>query len=322
MKRALWFSRVAALGACGLSATAIAIMGCGSGVVARVGSSEISDAELGHWLSANSKVARQGAGSEGARREVAGLLVLAQWITGEARQLGVAVSAGEVSSELGLLRFDQRESALSETLPRDPVMRKLLLSPNLDVPDQRWLMRLNLLAAKIEGVRLQQAEREIPAQQVAAFYSQHRRRFLLPERRSLEVIGSHQKAVVVRAKHEIEHGKPFLELARRVSADGEAPEGLQELVRGKDEEQFERPVFAAKPHVLVGPKKYLLYFIFEVLKSTPAHQQSLVEAEGAIRRELASGQPLRRLTAASEASWAARTSCSPAYHTQRCAAKR
>ncbi len=300
--------------AAALVVVACAVGGCGSGgVIAEVGGSALSRGELEHWMSV-AAVADGGSSDKAALRGRAlDVLLFSRWLVGEAREEGVGVSRAKAASELEVLRFDQRSGSSYEGLPRESVLRKLLLSKSVNAADSVWLMRLGLLSAKLESARHARAMQAVSRERVALFYREHKRRFLQPARREMEFLGSYSKAVVVRAKREIEGGKPFLAVARRVNVAGEAPEGLWNLIRGSDEYEVEDPVFAAKPHVLSGPYKYLLYFIFKVLKAFPAHQQKLAEVDSTIRDELARGASTSKLNAAFEAKWTARTTCHEGY---------
>jgi hypothetical protein len=307
------------------SATAAALVllvsSCGGsgGLVVQIGSSSVTRAQLDHWESVIGTVEGSTPGGRTAvRARALELLILSGWLSGEAHEEQLGVSAREVRSQLELLRSDQRTGSSYPAIPQEPELRRLVLSSTLGTADRLWLMRMSIQSTKIAQARSARARQEISRSQIAAFYRQHKLRFFQPAARSLKILGNHSKAIVVRAKHEIEAGKPFLEIARRVSTDGEAPEGLQRVVRGTEEPPFEHVIFAAKPNVLTGPNKYQYYYLFEVLKTTPAHQQTVAQAEPAIRTQLALGAPTRSLIARFEAKWAARTRCRPAYIVPRC----
>jgi hypothetical protein len=306
----------------GAGLIAMTASGCGGSgeVVARVGAETLSVAELNHWASVDAAVRGQAAGRETSLQSRAlDFLISSRWLMGAARELGLRVSEGEAAKQLALLRFDQIEGRPYERLPHDLELRQLLLSRAVGSSDRLWLMRVSMLAAQVEGRYLSQAAREVSRVQAARYYEQNRRRYLLPEWRDLEILTSSNKALVVRAKREIEAGMPFLDVARRMpEPDSEAPGGLQHLVAGHEEREFEEVIFAARPHVLVGPAKLAFYYLFEVLDGRPAHQQTLAQAEAEIRRQLAPPQASAKLLPAFEAKWIAQTYCHPGYVVQRC----
>jgi hypothetical protein len=302
----------------------VGIAGCGGAVaiVARVGGRTVSASELDHWVSAYRVAGGRTVGGATARGRALGLLILSRWLAGEATELGIEVSGAEVRRQLDVLRFDQIEGRAYAGLAREPELRRLLLaSGHANTTDRQWLMKLNMLATRIDGIRAAQAHREVTEAQIANYYQEYRTRLLLPETRDIESVMTKHEAGAMKAKREIESGKGFLSVAKRFNASPEGGMHLR-LARGAGEPAFERVVFAAKPHVLLGPVRQQLYYIFEVLKITPAHEQTPAQARPSIRRLLASRVALPRLRRAIEAMWIARTSCRPAYVMARCGARR
>jgi foldase protein PrsA len=308
---------------CGaLALVAATAAGCGGsdpGVV-RVGGDAIPKTTLNHWMAIDATVdGRPPAGQAASMRRILGFLISSKWLTAEAHELGLSVSEREASKQLGLLEFVQLTHAeYYDTLPREPTLRRLLLSPRVRSPDRLWLMRQGMLATRVEQARLSQAQREVSHTEIRRFYDMHPRQFVMPDESDMEILGNYNRAVVVKARREIESGTPFLTVARRVSIDPEAPNGLQHLVRGREEPPFERVVFAAAPHVLVGPVNYGFYYLFRVLKVIPAHRKPLAQVEAAIRRKLASRRASTRLLAAFERKWIARTNCRSGYVVPKC----
>jgi parvulin-like peptidyl-prolyl isomerase len=305
---------------------ALASAGCaGSGpVVAQVGDNAISQALLVHWQSVDAIAHRKPPGDPAtSMRKALGFLISSRWLAGEAEELGIKVSDGQAQQQLEVLRYVQREHLPFQKLPKEPQLRSYLLSSEVSMPDRLWLMRLTMLAAQLEQRRYSHALTEITSAQIARYYAHHQRRFWEPERRNLEVLGNQKLGVVIKAKHEIEAGKSFLSLARRVSEDQEAPGGIEHpLARGEEEPEYDRVVFSAKPHVLVGPISQTFYFIFEVLKITPAHERPLARAQGTIRGLLAQQRASTVLAGASERKWSARTSCHPRYVVSGCGVRK
>jgi foldase protein PrsA len=301
---------------------AVAVCGCGSSgtVVARVGDDPISASLLEHWEAIDAAVQGKPPGDRSASMPRAlGFLIFSRWLAGEARKQGVEVSDGQAREQLEVLAFDQRESLPFLTPPRDAQLRAYLVSSKPGRSDRLWLMKLALLAGRLEQRRLTQALGEVTHMQIASFYAHDKRRFWRPERRNLEVIGNQSLRIVDQAKREIQAGASFLSVARRVSTDQEAPGGLEHpLARGEEEPQYDAHVFSAPPHKLMGPIDQTFYYIFEVLKISRAHIESLSQAESAIRLILAQRRASTQLVARFERAWRAKTSCRRGYVTPRC----
>ncbi len=176
-----------------------------------------------------------------------------------------------------------------------------------------------MILARLEERRLSEAQHEVTPRQIDDYYAQHKKEFWRPERRDLEVIGNSQLSIVAKAKREIETGGNFLRIARRVSTDQEAPGGLEHpLARDEEEPDYDRVVFSAKPHKLVGPVKQSFYYIFEVIAIRPAHVEPLTQASAAIERQLAWRRASSLLKARFEQAWIARTACQRGYVSSRC----
>jgi hypothetical protein len=298
------------------------VAGCGGSgvVVAWVGGSPISAGLLGHWESIDREVAGGASGGRaGSLGRVLGFLIFSRWLVGEARARHVVVSDGQAKGQLEVLDFDLRERMAYEALPLDPQLRGYLVGSWVGASDRLWLMKLAILAVRLEERRVARALGEITEGEIVGFYERNQRRFWEPERRDLEVIGNQSLDVVRKAKREIREGKDFLSIARRVSTDQEAPGGLEHpLARGEEEKPYDRVVFSAKPHTLVGPVEQTFYYIFEVIGVTPAHEQPLAQAEPAIKQRLAQQRASTRLTAEFQAAWAAKTICRTGYRLPLC----
>ncbi len=325
------------ISACGAALLAVVCLsacgggggGSGSGdVVARVGGNPITRTEFDHWLSiraatsGHTTVSDPTVSGQAPKQGVLGFLIFSRWLIGEAAELGVRVSDGEVQKQLELFKYDRLEGLRYEGFPEAAGLQKSLAGSGETRSDQLWLMKLNMLAARIEQKHFSEIQQQITHAQIARYYDENRRSFFLPEQRELEIMMTYKEAIVAKAKREVQSGKSFLSVARRVSVDPEAPRGLQHLVRGQEEPEFNEHVFAAKPHVLEGPVHQALdYYVFEVTKVTPAGWRKLARSEAAIRQRLAAGRQRRvsaELLEAFERKWIARTSCGPGYVVPRC----
>jgi hypothetical protein len=305
-----------------LAALAVAAPGCAGSneqTVARVGAGAITTRTLAHWASviAGANSFRTDA-TPSSKMVALGFLIDARWMIEDARELGLSVSSAECSKQLDSLRYDQREHLAYRSLPKDPQLRKLLIDPSVDTHDKLWLMRLSLLAAQIERRRLSQAQMSVNRTQIARFYRHHRASFLQRQWREIEILGNYERAVVLKAKRQVEAGRDFISVARSVSIDPEAPQGLQSLSRGQEEPPFEKVVFAARPGVLVGPVRYGFYYLFRVLRARSRRYLTLAETEAAVRRRLAEERAAVGLPATFERKWIARTSCRPGFVIPQC----
>ena len=206
-------------------------------------------------------------------------------------------------------------------LPHEATLRGLLLSDEA-AKDAQSLTRTAMLTAKLESHWTAAAMPKVSKRAVANYYKAHRRQFVRPAVSDIEIIGNHSETIVARARREIEAGAPFLSVAGRSSEDPEAENGLQHLVEGTEEPDFEREIFGTRPHVLTGPIHQILWYLFVVLSAKPAQLEPLSESEQRIRRTLAPPIVEAALRPAFERRWKAETTCEAGLTSPLCGSKR
>lgn len=300
------------------------VSGCGdSGAVVHVGASAITKTTLEHWAAVELSADGHATTSHARQTQQAlHLLIAAHQLLGEAASLNVAVSNTEVATQLEGFEWSKARHLTYEPAWQAATYEKLLGRPGESRADRLLLVKLDMLAAKVERKLLANAEHSLTQAEVASHYAAHKQRYVLPERRDLEVIGSYEKPVILKAKREVEAGVNFLEIAKRVSIDQEAPNGLElHLARGEEEPLYDAVVFPAKLGVLYGPYLQAFYYIFKVLKIKPARQIPLAGAEARIRHEIVTArrsQIVSEFQHELERRWAVRTNCQPAYVIAQC----
>jgi len=284
--------------------------GTSGDVPARVDGTPIAGAAVEHWLSvAGGAGTATGSGAQqlSQRRSVLSFLIFSRWILGEAAAEGVRVSDDEAQARLELLGNGQDELPASTGLPGERLLPKLLAVARGHA-DRLWLLKLAVLAVRLEAKTLSSVERQVTPAQIAAYYRAHPSLFVLPERRDVEWIVTYSDAWLAKAVAEIRAGKNFISVAKRVSKDEPTIEGMER--NPPAEKQLAKRVFKAKPHVLMGPfKQSANRYEFEVTRVIPARRQTLAEAEGAIRKRLAQASASAAFVAMLERKWGAKTSC-------------
>lgn len=293
-------------------------------VVARVGGSPITKATLAHWMAIQAggndrAVSNQSVSGMGLKQQVLGFLISSQWTIGEAAELGVKVSDKEAQKQLDRFKYAQFEGLKYEQFPKEAELKQALAHPGETRSDQVWLMKLNMLATRAQQQRFSEIQRQITHTQIANYYNEHKQRFHIPERRDVEVLMTYNEATAKKAKREVLSGKDFLSVIKRWSVHPEAPEGLP---RWQHEKPYRKHIFAAKPHVLLGPVNQALdYYIFRVKKITPPGWQPLAQAETKIRKQLATQRQRQISTKLLEVTtnkWTTKTSCRPGYVIPKC----
>jgi hypothetical protein len=201
------------------------------------------------------------------------------------------------------VRYSQFESYLARSVGDAGALGSDVLSELFDqFLDERLLARLAVDRGLVRsaggpaGPRraidalLQEGLRQEPGPaEVAGYYQAHAGDFARPERVRLRQILTEDRATAEQALREIAAGKPFEEVARRLSRDPSAASGgyQGELARGDLPPAFAEVIFALKPGEVsrLVPAEYGFH-IFQVTGREPAQVVPLEQARGEILRKL------------------------------------
>jgi foldase protein PrsA len=243
--------------------------------------------------------------------EVLGFLISSQWVLGEAASLGVNVSDKEVKK-----RFEQIKA---QQFPKPAEFEKFLASSGQTVSDLLLRVKLNLLSSKIQQ-KIVKAKSNVTQAQITKYYNEHQSRFGVPEKRSVEIILTRTEAAAKKAKQEVESGKNFASVAKRVSIDPVSKTNgglLPSVVKGQEEKSLDTAIFSASKNVLIGPIKTPFgYYIFEVKSVTPGSQQTLAQAQASVKAQLvatAQQGALSKFVKDFKKKWTAKTECRAGY---------
>lgn len=245
------------------------------------------------------------------QQEVLGFLISSNWVIGEGKSLGVKSSDAEVKKQF--------EKIKSQQFPKAAEFEKFLKTSGQSVSDLLLRVKLNLLSQKIQQKIVKQKSKVTQAQ-IAKYYKENPRRFSVAEKRNLLIILTKTEAQAKKAKQEVESGKSFESVAKRVSIDPTSKSTggkLPGVVKGQEEKSLDAAVFAAKKNVLTGPVKTPFgYYIFEVQTITAGSQQSLKQAEPSIKSQLTATQQqsaLSKFVKEFKKKWTSKTDCRSGY---------
>jgi len=245
------------------------------------------------------------------QQEVLGFLISSSWVLGEANSLGVKVTDKEVKKQF--------EKIKSQQFPKAAEFEKFLKTSGQTVSDLLLRVKLNLLSSKIQQ-KIVKEKSKVTHDQIEKYYKNNPKRFGVAEKRNLLIILTKTEAEAKKAKQEIESGKSFESVAKRVSIDPTSKSNggkLPGVVKGQEEKSLDAAVFSAKKGVLTGPVKTPFgYYIFEVQKITPGSQQTLKQAEASIKSQLTATQQqsaLSKFVKEFKKKWTAKTDCRPGY---------
>jgi foldase protein PrsA len=250
------------------------------------------------------------------QQQVLGFLISSDWVVGEAGSLGVKVSDAEVHKQF--------EKIKNQQFPRAAEYQKFLVTTGQTTSDLLLRVKLNLLSSKIQE-KIAKQKHAVTKSEIEKYYNENKQRFGQPEKRSVEIILTKDEASAKKAKQEVESGKSFASVAKRVSIDptSKANGGLLgEVIKGQQEKALDEALFSASPNVLSGPLKTTFgYYVYRVKSITPGAQRSLAQSEAAIKAQLTATQSQTSLSTFVKAfrkKWTAKTDCRSGFVVRDC----
>ncbi|MBW3609190.1 MAG: peptidyl-prolyl cis-trans isomerase [Actinobacteria bacterium] len=252
---------------------------------------------------------------EGLRDQVMQFLILEKWVTGEAEDQGVNVTAAEADKAF--------EEAKKQSFPKESDFREFLEQSGMTLADAKFQVRFNTIYTKLREKAVKGADK-VTDKAVEEFYEKNKVRFATPATRDLRVILTKTEDRAKEAKEALESGQSWSTVAKRYSIDPSKEQGgtLLGIAKGTQEKTFDEAIFSAKKGELTGPVKTQFgYYVFQVQKIVPAKQQSLKEATPAIRQQLDAQNKQEAdddFNTALRKKWKERTSCADAYVMAQC----
>jgi foldase protein PrsA len=248
--------------------------------------------------------------------EVLGFLISSSWVIGEAKSLGVKVSDKEVEKQFLKIKHQQ--------FPKAAEFEKFLATSGQSVSDLLLRVKLNMLSQKIQQ-KVAKAKPTVSEAQAQKYYNENKARYGTPEHRTVEIILTKTEAQAGAAKKEIEAGKSFASVAKRVSIDptSKAKGGLiSESIKGAQEKSLDNALFSAKVNQLGGPLKTQFgYYVYEVLSTKPGTQQPFSTVKSSIKQTLATQQQqgaLSKFIKNFKTKWQGKTECRSGYKVADC----
>jgi foldase protein PrsA len=240
-------------------------------------------------------------------------LIHVQWLTGEAREEGVKIDQAALDREV------------TQGMKARALVHQTASSTGKSAADLRLELKLGQLSNGIYEA-IKRSTPNVTYARIAGYYNVHKQSFGLPQERDLHLIRTANAASAMKVLHEIGSGRSFASVVKEVTTlqPFDTKEGL---LLGLTPKLFSEPVlahaiFRARPHVLSGPVRISLgYYVFEVTRVIPAHQQTLAQVKASIAQrlpELLRTHALRSFVAAFRKRWTARTDCRAGYVVENC----
>ncbi len=244
-------------------------------------------------------------------QEVLGFLISSEWVIGEAGSLGIKLSDKEVKKQF--------QSIKAQQFPKAAEFEKFLASSGQTVSDLLLRVKLNMLSTKIQS-KIVKTKGTISQSQVEKYYNENQSRLGQPEKRDVQIVLTKSEAAAKSAKKEIESGKSFASVAKKVSIDpvSKASGGLlKAVVKGEEEKALDAAIFSGKINVLTGPIKTAFgYYVLEVKSIAPGSHPPLSKVQASIKQQLTAThqqQALSTFVKEFKKKWLSKTDCRSGY---------
>lgn len=243
------------------------------------------------------------------------------WVPGEAEELGISVTADEVSAEVKKVK--------AEGFKTDAEYRRFVKASHFTPADVRAQVKLQMLSKRAEEALRHSAP---PSQaEIDGYYEGARSsKFTQPARRDVRVIVNEDPAKVEAAKAALEEDHSAASWQRLAKEYSEDPAtrltgGLQRgLAFGSAESALNDAVFVAPTGRVEGPvKSHTIerFYVFEVESATPEKVVPLEQVKTQIVSELrqrAAQESASAFIGSRLVAWKSRTYCAPDYVIERC----
>jgi len=253
---------------------------------------------------------------DGLRDQVMQFLILDKWVSGEAADQGVKLSAKEEEAAY--------TDAVKRSFPKKADFESFLKSSGMTARDARFQVRFNTIYTKLREKAVKNAAK-VTDKAVVAFYEKNKARFATPATRDLRVVLTKTSAKAAQARKALQSGQSWSTVAKKYSIDQASKNqggSLLGIAKGTQEKSFDDAIFSAQKGALTGPVKTQFgYYVFEVQKSIEAKQQSLKDATPAIRQQLDAQNKQKAdddFNTSLRKKWKARTNCADAYVMTQC----
>jgi foldase protein PrsA len=240
--------------------------------------------------------------------QVMDFLIKAYWYQADANKLGVKVTDAEVQTA-----FDK---AKNQQFPNGKGYSQFLSQTGQTTQDILYRFRINTIVQKLAAKHTQ----KVTQADIQNYYNSHSSQFGTQESRNIRVVLAKTQADANAAKAALGKHQSWATVAKKYSTDP-TTKNTGGLLNGVTKQQADPALasvaFSAPLNKVMGPVKGQFgYYVFEVIKVTPATHQTLAQASTLIRQQLTQQQTQNAQTAVdnkAKKDWLSQTTCRGPY---------
>jgi parvulin-like peptidyl-prolyl isomerase len=242
-------------------------------------------------------------------------------ITGEAQELGIRVTDGEVAKAVAARRAQERTSAKNPRYAESAAERPRYTAVDLTEIEKSGLLEEEV-QKKIRAVGAKATKFKATAAQIKKAYNLTKQIDATPAQRQVQEITAKTEALALKDKQKMQSGRLYADIPGVVGSE----QGIScqpEIILGPGKPVgLDATVCAAKKGVVSGPVKTPSgYVVFKITRVTPATQPSLAQVKHQIEQNLfmqAQSRTEIKSLAEYKAKWKALTECAAGYIVELC----
>jgi foldase protein PrsA len=240
--------------------------------------------------------------------QVMDFLIKAYWYQADANKLGIKVTDAQVQKA-----FD---TAKNQQFPNGKGFSTFLSQTGQTLPDILYRFRINEIVQKLVAKH----NATVTPAQIQSYYNSHSSQFGTQESRNIRVVLAKSQADANAAKKALSSGQSWTTVAKKYSTDPTTKNTgglLNGVTKSQADPALSTVAFTAPLNTILGPVKGQFgYYVFDVIKVTPATHQTLAQATPLIRQQLTTQQQQNAQTAVdnhAKTDWLSQTTCRSGY---------
>jgi foldase protein PrsA len=240
--------------------------------------------------------------------QVMDFLIKAYWYQADAHKLGINVTDAQVQKAF--------ETAKNQQFPNGKGFSTFLSQTGQTLPDILYRFRINEIVKQLVAKH----NATVTQAQIQNYYNSHSSQFGTQESRNMRVVLAKTQADAAAAKKALDSGQSWAKVAKKYSTDPTTKNSgglLTGVTKSQADPALSNVAFTAPLNTVMGPiKGQFGYYVFDVIKDTPATHQTLAQATPLIRQQLTSQQQQNAQTAVdnhAKKDWLSQTTCRSGY---------
>ena len=240
--------------------------------------------------------------------QVMDFLIKAYWYQADAHKLGINLTTAQVNTALAAAKKSQFST--------DAQYQTFLKSSGQTANDILFRVRVNQIYEKLA----KRHSTTVTQQQIAAYYAAHKSQYGSPQTRNLRIVLTKTAAQAAAAQKALKSGQNWPAVVKKYTIDPTTKNNgglLTGVTQGQQDAALSKAAFSAPVNKLMGPVKGQYgYYVFEVIKITPATQKSLAQSSALIKQTLsqeAQTQAQAAVDSHAKKDWLKQTSCRSLY---------